>query len=108
MIGAAFDSWMLYPQYVPGETPNSLVWLEAVADHVDHVVPVGRQRAPFRDWQRPGRRFRQEQSPNDLNTILDLQKIPGLLRNKGFKEADVERVMHGNWLRFFERALPKR
>jgi membrane dipeptidase len=108
MIGAAFDSWMLYPQYVPGETPNSLVWLEAVADHIDHVCQLaGNARHSAIGSDLDGG-FGREQSPNDLNTILDLQKIPGLLRNKGFKEADVERVMHGNWLRFFERALPKR
>jgi membrane dipeptidase len=108
VIGAAFDSWMLYPEYVPGETPNSLVSLEAVADHIDHVCQLaGNARHSAIGSDLDGG-FGREQSPHDLNTIFDLQKIPGLLRKKGLKEADVEGVMHGNWLRFFQRALPKR
>ena len=45
-----------------------------------------------------------EQSPGDLDTIADLQKIPPLLRDRGYAEADVEAIMRGNWLRLIERA----
>ena len=45
-----------------------------------------------------------EQSPRDLDTIVDLQKLTALLRARGYQQADIEAVMHGNWLRFFQRA----
>ena len=51
--------------------------------------------------------FGTEQSPHELDTISDLQKIPVLLARRGFKPADIEAVMHGNWLRFFENAWAK-
>jgi len=42
-----------------------------------------------------------------LNTIADLQKVADLLRKRGYKETDVESIMHGNWLRFFQKAWAK-
>ncbi len=38
--------------------------------------------------------------------IADVQKIPALLRKRGYGEEDVMAVMHGNWLRVLERGLP--
>jgi len=40
VIGACLDAWMLYPGYVPGETPNTLVSLETMVDHIDHVCQL--------------------------------------------------------------------
>jgi len=39
-----------------------------------------------------------------LETIADLQKIPSLLKKRGYTETDVENMMHGNWLRFLRKA----
>jgi len=107
VIGAAFDSWMLYPGYVPGKTPNSLVTLERVADHIDRVCQLAGDSRHAAIGSDLDGGFGREQSPSDLDTIADLQKIPGVLRRRGYKEADVEAVMHGNWLRFFQKAWKK-
>jgi membrane dipeptidase len=48
-----------------------------------------------------------EQTPQDLNTIADLSRLPELLRKRGFKEADISGIMHGNFMRFLAKALPK-
>ncbi|HVU83901.1 MAG TPA: membrane dipeptidase, partial [Puia sp.] len=48
--------------------------------------------------------FGTEQSPYDLDTIADLQKLPELLKARGYKDADVERLMWGNWLGFLRRS----
>lgn len=82
--------------------------LEAVVQHLDHVCQLaGNARHAAIGSDLDGG-FGREQSPSDLNTIADLQKIPALLRAKGYKESDVEGVMHGNWLRFFQRAWTKK
>src|SRR5439155_22899245 len=52
--------------------------------------------------------FGTEQSPREIDTIADLQKIPPLLAQNGFKPEDIEAVMHANRLRFFEAAWAKR
>ena len=104
VIGVALDSWMLYPGYDPGKTPNSLVNLEAVADHIDHICQLAGNARPVAIGSDLDGGFGTEQSPHDLDTIADLQKIPAILRQRGYTETDIEAVIHGNWLRFFREA----
>jgi membrane dipeptidase len=107
VIGAAFDSWMLLPNYVAGQTDNSLVGMEQVVDHIDHVCQVaGNARHSAIGSDLDGG-FGTEKSPRELNTIADVQMVPDLLKKRGYKEADVEGIMHGNWLRFFQKAWGK-
>ena len=107
VIGAVFDSWMLYPNYVAGQTDNSLVSIERVIDHIDHVCQLaGNARHSAIGSDLDGG-FGTEQSPREINTIADLQRIPNLLRKRGYQEADIEGIMHGNWLRFFQKAWAK-
>ncbi|MGN6532096.1 MAG: membrane dipeptidase, partial [Ginsengibacter sp.] len=42
--------------------------------------------------------------PADLNTIADLQKIPELLKQRGYSESDIENIMYKNWVTFLEKA----
>ena len=104
VIGAVCDSWMLHPNYVQGQADNSLVSMENVIDHIDHVCQLaGNARHSGIGSDLDGG-FGTEQSPRELDTIADLQTVPGLLRKRGYKEADIEGIMHGNWLRFFQKA----
>ena len=101
VIGIAFDSWMLYSGYIPGQTSNSLVSLEAAVDQIDHIGQLaGNARHAAIGSDLDGG-FGTEQSPRDVDTIADLQKIAGLLRRRGYTETNIEALMHGNWLRFF-------
>ena len=104
VIGAALDNWMLYPNYVREVTDRQLITLGSVVDHIDHVCQIaGSARHAAIGTDLDGG-YGTEQSPNDLDTIADLQKIPGILRGRGYAESDVEGIMHGNWLRFFRKA----
>jgi membrane dipeptidase len=108
VIGTAFDSWMLHPHYIAGVTDNSLVSIERVIDHVDHVCQLaGNARHAAIGSDLDGG-FGTEQSPRELNTIAHLQRVPDLLRQRGYAETDIEGIMYGNWLSFFKTALPPR
>jgi membrane dipeptidase len=106
VIGAAFDAWMLVPGWVRGQTrpEQAGVTMATVADHIDRVC----QLAGNADHAALGTDldggFGLEQSPCDLDTITDLQQMPELLRQRGYAEADVEKIAHGNWVRFFCKA----
>ncbi|HEY4936137.1 MAG TPA: membrane dipeptidase [Puia sp.] len=39
-----------------------------------------------------------------MDTIADLQKLPELLKQRGYSEADTGNILHGNWLRFLRKA----
>jgi membrane dipeptidase len=104
VIGTALDNWMLYPGWVRGETSPELVPLESAIDHVDRICQLaGSARHAALGTDLDGG-FGKEQSPRDLETIADLQKLPQMLRRRGYDEEAVAGIMSGNWLRFFREA----
>ena len=107
VIGAAFDAWMLQPGWIKGRTTNERVTLDTVVDHIDHVCQLaGNARHAAIGTDLDGG-YGTEQSPGDLDTIADLQNIPALLRARGYADADIAAIMHGNWQRLLNRALPQ-
>ena len=105
MIGAAFDAWMIVPDWVRGtSTPESAgVTLERVIDHIDHICQLaGNARHCMIGSDLDGA-FGREQCPSDVETIADLAKIPDLLRKRGYSDDDVRGIMHGNFVRFLRR-----
>ncbi len=104
VIGVALDAWMLYPGWIKGETSNTVVSLQAVADHIDHICQLAGNANHAGIGSDLDGGYGTEQCPHDLDTIADLQKIPDLMRVKGYFEADIQGIMHGNWIRFFREA----
>jgi membrane dipeptidase len=105
VIGAAFDDWMLSPGFVIGTTPNTVAQIKDVVDHIDRVCQLAGNANHAAIGSDLDGGFGLEQSPCDLDTIADLQKLPALLGARGYKPADIEQIMHGNWLRFLRRVL---
>jgi membrane dipeptidase len=104
VIGTALDNWMLYPGWVRGETSPEHVRLAAMVDHMDRVCQLaGNSRHAAIGTDLDGG-FGKEQSPCDLDTIADLQRVPELLRQRGYDPVAIEGIMFGNWVRFFRQA----
>ncbi len=98
VIGVAFDVWMLQPGFVRGDG-NEAVFISTVADHIDHICQLaGNSRHAGIGSDLDGG-FGREQSPADLDTIADMQRLPALLSARGYSEDDIKNIMHGNWLR---------
>jgi membrane dipeptidase len=106
VIGAAFDAWMLVPNWKHGEsTPQQMNCdLEKVIDNIDHICELAGNSLHAGLGSDLDGAFGKEQSPHDLETIEDLNKIPSLLTKRGYTNNDVENIMHGNWLRFLRDA----
>lgn len=103
VIGVACDAWMLQPGFVSGQSTNEAVTLSTVADHIDHICQVtGNSKHAAIGSDLDGG-FGREQSPSDLDTIADLQRVAPLLRQRGYSESDVEAIMYGNWLRLLRK-----
>jgi membrane dipeptidase len=106
VIGAALDAWMMMPGWIRGETtPETAgVKLDHVVDHLDRVCQLaGNHRHAAIGTDLDGG-FGREQSPMDLDTIADLQRLPDLLRKRGYEAAAIEGIMYENWVRFFQEA----
>ena len=80
------------------------VRLEHMVDHMDHVCQLAgnAQHAAVGTDLDGG--FGREQSPCDLYTIADLQRLPELLKKRGYKPDAIRNITSGNWVRFFREA----
>jgi membrane dipeptidase len=106
VIGVALDTWMLKPGWRIGERDdpaNPPVTLGDVADQIDHICQLAGSSHHAAIGSDLDGGFGREQSPRDLDSIADLQKLAGLLAARGYADADIAAIMHGNWLRFLRR-----
>ncbi|MBC7828862.1 MAG: membrane dipeptidase [Chitinophagaceae bacterium] len=105
VIGAALDAWMMVPGWVRQQSnPRQLnCSLEVMIDHMDHICQVAGNALHIGIGSDLDGAFGTEQSPHDLDTIANLQNIPPLLKKRGYSDADIRNVMHGNWMRFLYR-----
>lgn len=106
VIGGALDAWMMVPGWVRGQsTPEAMGCnLEKMIDHMDHICQIAGNALHVGIGTDLDGAFGKEQCPYDLETIADMQKLPDLLAKRGYSTADIENVMHGNWLRFLRKA----
>jgi membrane dipeptidase len=106
VIGGVFDAWMLSPGWIRGKsTPKERnVTLATLLDHLDHICQLAGNADHIGIGSDLDGAFGKEQCPADLDSIADLQKIPTLLQQRGYSPQDIEKVMHGNWLRFLKDA----
>jgi membrane dipeptidase len=104
VIGAALDIWMLQPGFIRDVTPNSGITLNAVVDHIDYICQLTGSSHHAGIGSDLDGGFGREQSPCDLDTIADLQRLSDLLAGRGYSSEDVTAIMHGNWLRLLRRA----
>lgn len=105
VLGAALDIWMLIENFNAGQHSSKDATLETVADHIDHVCQLAGDALHAGIGSDLDGGFGREASPCDLDTIADLQKLAGVLAKRGYSDADVAAVMHGNWLRLWRRVV---
>jgi membrane dipeptidase len=106
VIGAAFDAWMMVPNWIKGRTtPQSAdLKLERIVQHIEHVCQIAGNARHCGIGSDLDGGFGREQAPSDLDTISDLQKVGALLKNKGFSQQEVAGILHGNFIRFLRKA----
>jgi membrane dipeptidase len=106
VIGAAFDAWMLVPNWQHGKsTPQQMNCdLEKVIDNIDHICQLAGNTLHVGIGSDLDGAFGKEQCPHDLETIEDLNKIPSMLMQRGYSNHDIKNIMHDNWLRSLRKA----
>ena len=101
VIGLAFDAWMIRPGWIKGETTPEGVSIADAVNHTDHICQLLGTTKHCGIGSDLDGGFGREQSPHDLNTIADLQRIAELLADRGYSDDDIRGILHENWIRFF-------
>ena len=101
VIGVAFDAWMMHPGWIRGQTtPEAAdVRIERCVDHIDHICQLAGNARHCGIGSDLDGGYGREQCPRDLESIADLQRLTGILAERGYSQADIEAILHGNWLR---------
>ena len=105
VIGVVLYNRFLDPSWTPGDT-GARVGLEAVVRHIEHICELAGDTSHVGIGSDLDGGFGRESIPVELDSCADLPLIGEALRRTGWKEADVEAVLGGNWLRWLERVLP--
>jgi membrane dipeptidase len=106
VVGVALDAWMMVPGWQRGKsTPAAMgVGLATIVEHIDHYCQLaGNARHVGLGSDLDGC-FGTEQSPADLDSIADLQRLPALLQARGYAADDIAGIMHGNFVQFLRDA----
>lgn len=102
VIGVALDAWMMVPGWIRGTSDplSKGVTLGVMADHIDHICQLAGNSLHAGIGSDLDGGYGKEQCPHDLETIADLQKLPGILYSRGYTREDVQNIMHRNFIRF--------
>jgi len=103
VIGIVPGCWQLRPGWRNGDG-NRCVGLADVVPHIDHICALAGSSRHVGIGSDLDGGIGREGFAHDLDTIADLQKIGGLLAERGYRDADVAAIMHGNWCDFLRRA----
>ncbi len=109
VIGGALDAWMMVPNWERGVSDPTLMncSLEKMIDHMDHICQIAGNANHVGIGTDLDGAYGKEQCPFDIETIADLQSVPTLLSKRGYTQIEIEKILHGNWLRILKRALPE-
>jgi membrane dipeptidase len=105
VIGVPLDAWMMVPNWIRGKSiPETMgVTLNQMIENIDHICQLSGNSNHVGIGTDLDGAFGVEQTPTDIDTIADLQKIPLMLKKIGFSESDVEKVMNQNFINFLKR-----
>jgi membrane dipeptidase len=109
VIGGAFDAWMMVPGWVRGKTTplETGVKIETIVDHIDHICQLAGTSRHCAIGSDLDGGYGTEQTPLDLDSIADLQRLTDILARRGYSEGDIAGIMHGNWIRKLSESLPE-
>ena len=105
VIGAALDAWMLVPDWIKRKSTVEELQpkLEHMVDNIDRVCQLAGNSLHSGIGTDLDGGFGTEQSPQDLDTIADLQKIFPMLEARGYSKADQENIAWKNWVQFLKK-----
>ena len=97
-----FDKFLLRPQVYKTRRAR----LSDVVEHMKHMCDLAGNADHVAIGTDMDGGLGREQIPEEVKTSADLPLLGDALLAGGFKGEDVEKILGGNWMQFFKRALP--
>ncbi len=106
VIGGMLDCWAMDNRFIDAVSdPWQLnIKLKGLIDHWDHICQITGDSLHVAIGSDLDGNFGTEQTPWDMDSIADLQKYRGLLKERGYRQEDIENIFYKNWIRFLKKA----
>lgn len=106
VLGMAFDAIMMVPGWVHLRSKPSdfQLKIERICDHIDHICQLAGSAKHVGIGTDLDGGYGTEQVPMDMNSIADLQTLPGLLKARGYSQEDIDGIMWKNMVDVLRRA----
>jgi membrane dipeptidase len=106
VIGVVFNNPFLLNGWTEAGKVKSQVTLTHVVQHIRHICTIAGDSLHVAIGSDLDGGFGVENTPMEIDTVADLGKLALALSNLGFSEEDIRAIMHKNWLRILDNALP--
>lgn len=105
VVGATLGNWQLDQRWRVGHANPMSVTLQRYVDHVEHICDLAGNVKHVGIGSDLDGGTGSDEFPMEIDTIVDLQRIPDVLSQRGFGDEEVHAIMYGNWLRFLRALL---
>lgn len=103
VIGVAFDAWMMAPGWTESREGREPIRIANALNHIDHICQIAGDSLHVAIGSDLDGGFGTEQSPDDMETIADLQRLQLLLSERGYGEQNIRNIFNENWMDFFRK-----
>lgn len=79
--------------------------IDTVVRNIDHICALAGNARHVAFGSDFDGGFGAEATPQGIETVADLQRVAVALANRGYSDAEVDAITHGNWLRMLGRIL---
>ncbi len=107
VIGCVIYNRFLRDGWTPEQGKQAVTLKDDVLRHIDHICQIAGDAQHVGIGSDFDGGFGMQSIPAELDSVADLPKLADVLKGGGYKKADVEAVMGGNWLRRLREALPR-
>jgi membrane dipeptidase len=105
ILGMAFDAIMMVPnwRHLTSKPADFQLTMERICEHIDHICQLAGNAKHVGIGTDLDGGYGTEQTPLDLNSIADLQRLPALLEKRGYSAADIRGILSQNYIDFLRR-----
>lgn len=106
ILGMAFDAIMMVPGWKHSKSrPQDFdLRIERICQHIDHICQLAGNAQHVCIGTDLDGGYGTEQTPQDLDSIADLQILPSLLAARGYPDSDIQGIFWRNAVEFLRRA----
>ena len=106
IIGVVPFNTFLKDGWLKGKSSREEVSIERLVDHIDHICQLAGDARHVGIGTDFDGGFGLQSTPNEIDTIADLQKLVPLLLARGYSQKEAAAVLGGNWIDVLHRSLP--